>query len=44
MIMNSINWRLWHWPWHSKRYDEHYKIYAHFAGFGPFQFHWWSKR
>lgn len=32
----------WHWPWHTSSLDDDYNIYAHFAGFGPWQFHWWA--
>ena len=40
----QYNWRVWQWPWHRKRFDADFEIYAHFAGIGPFQFHWWHHR
>lgn len=44
MEMNSINWRVWHLPWHNVIYCSDDNIWAHFAGIGPFQFHWYSGR
>lgn len=37
----------WYWPWHVKTYEGicgWESVYSHFAGIGPFQFHWYSKR
>ncbi len=43
-IVRQTNWKVWHWPWHNVLVDHDYGIalYSHFAGFGPFQFHWYS--
>lgn len=44
MNMNQINWRVWYWPWHTSKKDDDFEgVYSHFAGVGPFQFHWYSK-
>lgn len=40
----QFNVRHWYWPWHTSSYDMDFDLYAHFAGIGPFQFHWWSKK
>lgn len=34
----------WSWPWWNKSYDDDYEIWSHFAGVGPFQFHWYGDR
>lgn len=39
----QFNWKVWRLPWHRKRFDTDFEIDAHFAGIGPFQFHWWSR-
>lgn len=44
----QVNWRVWHWPWWHRNPEviefPHRLItyYSNFAGFGPFQFHWYS--
>lgn len=43
-MTRQFNWKCWHWPWHRSYFDRDYKIYAHFAGFGLFQYHWWSSK
>jgi hypothetical protein len=42
MIFNKVNWKIWHWPWHSKSYDEDCDVWFHTAGIGPFQWSWYS--
>lgn len=32
-----------HWWWHNKIYDTDYECWSHFAGIGPFQFHWYGR-
>lgn len=46
----QVNWKVWHWPWHSSSvenlelgdYGPYYR--SHYAGIGPFQFHWYSSK
>lgn len=44
MTVSNHNWRVWHWPWHHVIHDDDYgkRLYSHFAGFGPFQWSWYS--
>jgi hypothetical protein len=37
-------WKVWRWnlPWHHSDLSTDYGIYSHFAGLGPWQFHWWA--
>jgi hypothetical protein len=48
----QVNWKRWYWPWWNSEEVWYYEPINHtdnfcyksnFGGFGPFQFHWYSK-
>lgn len=48
----QVNWKSWRWPWHTAELVSYYTTWelynfvywSHFAGIGPFQFHWNSSQ
>ena len=54
MNRHDFQWQLgpWYWPWYNKYENEYlgygkyggFKYYDHFAGIGPFQFRWKTRK
>jgi hypothetical protein len=44
-VVYQTNLKNWAWFWWAKpELDTDYNVWSHFAGFGPWQFHWYGER